>query len=217
MARKTFFVFFVFLLGVSAQAFALCPETHQRSDVLEECPSVSRQARFPYWNQLDNEKEPLRTCSLTSMAMITDYFRITNPQKLGMRTPDYLHQYFGGVLQTVPALKEGFNRLAVELGSPVRNYGRENGTIDQLRRLASQGIPTIIHGWFTPSGHIIVVTGFDGDYYTVNDPFGRWNLEKWGDYNSEVSGEGVRYPREAFEHAINDNGTGDDLWLHVFK
>nr|WP_010132707.1 C39 family peptidase [Microbulbifer agarilyticus] len=204
-------------LLLSAQVFAACPEGKQQADTTSACRSVSERSEIPYWSQLDNENEPLRTCSLTSMAMITDFFGVTNPQKLGMRTPDYLHQYFGGVLQTVPALRDGFNQLAEEMGSPVRNHGRENGTIDELRSLASRGIPTIIHGWFTASGHIVVVTGFDGEHYTVHDPFGRWNREKWGSYDTSVSGEGVRYPREAFEFAINDNGTGDDLWLHVFK
>lgn len=215
MSMKEFLLLSGLLL--SAQVFAACPDATKHPELQQECRGAPQQPEIPYWSQLDNKNEPLRTCSITSLAMITDYFGITSPQKLGIRTPDYLHQYFGGVLQTVPALKSGFNQLAEEMGSPIRNHGRENGTIDELRSLASKGIPTIIHGWFTPSGHIIVVTGFDGDYYTANDPFGRWDLEKWGSYDSEVSGEGVRYPREAFEHAINDNGTGDDLWLHIFK
>ena len=174
-------------------------------------------ADVPYWKQTENAYDPYGTCSVTSLAMVTDYFGITDPDDIGYRTPDYIYERFGGVLQSVAALKNGFNTLAQEAGSPLRNVGKENGTIAELRALASQGKPTIVHGWFTQPGHIMVVTGFDGEYYTVNDPYGRWNLQKWGSYDSSVSGEGQRYPKDAFEYAINDNGTGDDLWIHIFE
>ena len=174
-------------------------------------------ADVPYWKQTENAYDPYGTCSVTSLAMVTDYFGITDPDDIGYRTPDFIYERFGGVLQSVAALKNGFNTLAQEAGSPLRNVGKENGTIAELRALASQGKPTIVHGWFTQPGHIMVVTGFDGEYYTVNDPYGRWNLQKWGSYDSSVSGEGQRYPKDAFEYAINDNGTGDDLWIHIFE
>ncbi|WP_088330056.1 C39 family peptidase [Lacimicrobium sp. SS2-24] len=172
-------------------------------------------AGVPYYSQRDNLQQPNSTCSITSLAMVTDYFGITDPQQLGQRTPDYLYQRFG-LLQQVADLADGFNTLAAEAGSELRDLALTRGTITQLRKLAAQGQPTIIHGWFTPPGHILVVTGYDGDYYTVHDPFGKWNLQKWGSYDTSVSGEKIRYPRAEFEHAINDNGSGDDLWLHVF-
>lgn len=170
---------------------------------------------FPYWQQTENQFEPERTCSLTSLAMITDYYGLTNPKDNG-RTPDYLFRKFGGVLQTVPALERGFNQFARDQSSPLRVASKQNGTIDELRLALAEGKPVVIHGWFTPSGHIVVVTGFDGVDYIVNDPNGRWNEEKWGTYDTSVSGQQLRYSKSAFEYAINDNGTGDDLWLHIF-
>ncbi|GAB3020573.1 C39 family peptidase [Bowmanella dokdonensis] len=170
----------------------------------------------PYYSQLENSYQPHATCSVTSLAMITDFFGITDPSVLGKRTPDYLYERFG-LLQDVPSLAGGFNQLAQEAGSTVRDTGWTNGTLAQLRDLAAQGKPTIVHGWFTNPGHILVVTGFDGDYYTVQDPYGKWNLQKWGSYDTSVSGKNQKYPKAAFEYAINDNGTGDDLWLHVFE
>ncbi|UTA48373.1 C39 family peptidase [Simiduia sp. 21SJ11W-1] len=173
-------------------------------------------ATVPYWSQLSNSYDPYGTCSITSLAMVTDFFGLTNPSSLGKRTPDYLYERFG-VLQDVPSLAWGFDTIAQEAGSPLRDVGVTNGTIAQLRQLASQGKPTIVHGWFTSPGHIMVVTGFDGTHYTVHDPFGKWNLQKWGSYNTSVSGKNQRYPAAQFEYAINDNGTGDDLWLHIFE
>lgn len=176
-------------------------------------PSVTT---VPYWWQLENNYEPYATCSITSMAMITDYFKLTNAAALGKRTPDYFYERFGK-RQDVPTLAQVFNTIASEKGSALRDYGVTNGTLTQLRELASQGKPTIVHGWFTGSGHILVVTGYDGNYYTVNDPYGKWNLQKYGSYDTSVNGKGIKYPKAAFESAINDNGSGNDLWLHVFK
>ncbi|SNY56685.1 Peptidase_C39 like family protein [Arsukibacterium tuosuense] len=170
----------------------------------------------PYWDQKQNAVNPDSTCSITSLAMITDFFGLTDPAELGQRTPDYLNARFG-LLQDVPALAGGFNTIAKEAGSALRGIGVTNGTIGQLQQLASAGKPTIVHGWFTVPGHILVVTGYDGSHYTVNDPYGVWNLQKWGSYDTSKSGKAVRYPKAAFEYAINDNGTGDDLWLHRFE
>lgn len=169
----------------------------------------------PYWSQLANASNPGGTCSVTSMAMITDFFGITSAASLGQRTPDYLNSRFGA-RQTVPTLAEVFNVLAAEKGSALRDYGTVAGTFDQLRQRASQGKPTIVHGWFTNSGHIMVVTGYDGVNYTVHDPYGKWLLVR-GQYDTSVSGKNQKYPKAAFEQAINDNGQGNDLWLHIFE
>lgn len=169
----------------------------------------------PYWSQLANASNPNGTCSITSMAMITDFYGLTNATALGQRTPDYLNNRFG-VRQTVPSLADIFNVLAAEKGSRLRDNGTVAGTFDQLRQRASQGKPTIVHGWFTNPGHIMVVIGYDGVNYTVHDPYGKWLLVK-GSYDTSVSGKNQKYPKAAFESAINDNGMGNDLWLHIVE
>ncbi|UTA48374.1 C39 family peptidase [Simiduia sp. 21SJ11W-1] len=196
--------------------FAETPCGTGNNIVHETQVSTTPPAAVPHYSQLENANEPDATCSITSLAMITDYYGITDPDVLGMRTPDYLYDEYG-LLQDVPSLMAGFDELAMNAGSDLRDHGTETGTLQQLRELARAGQPTIVHGWFTSSGHILVVTGFDGNYYTVQDPNGKWNLQKWGSYDTSVSGESQRYPKAAFEYAINDNGTGDDLWLHVFQ
>ncbi|MDN3920319.1 C39 family peptidase [Roseateles violae] len=170
----------------------------------------------PYWNQNSNAVNPSGTCSTTSVAMLTDFYGITTPSTIGgyARTPDYLINRFG-VGQTVPALAAIFNTMAAERGSAVRDSGTTTGTIEELRARASQGKPTIVHGWFTSSGHIMVVTGFDGANYIVNDPYGKWGLVT-GSYDTSISGKGQKYPKADFDRVITDNGLGNDLWLHRF-
>lgn len=177
--------------------------------------SAAITSAVPYFSQLDNQQRPHASCSITSLAMVTEYFGITQADDSGT-VADALFDRFG-LLQTVPTLSQGFNTLAEEASSPMRAIGLEQGTLVQLRAEAAAGRPSIVHGWFTQPGHIVVVTGFDGDYYTVHDPYGQWDLQKWGSYDSSVSGANIRYPKAAFEHAINDNGTGDDLWLHLYR
>ncbi|MDP4536628.1 C39 family peptidase [Alkalimonas collagenimarina] len=169
----------------------------------------------PYFSQLDNQHRPHASCSLTSLAMVSSYFGITEATATST-VSDQLFERFG-LLQTVPALQQGFNTLALEADSPMRAHSLQNGTITQLQAELDAGRPVIVHGWFTQPGHIVVVTGFEDGHYIVHDPYGQWNLEKWGSYDSAVSGAGIRYPQAAFEYAINDNGTGDDLWLHLFR
>ena len=172
----------------------------------------------PYYRQYDNAKRGGSACNITSVAMMVDYFGIALASPDKSRTPDKIYDRFG-IKYNPEELAAIFNIIAREANANVRDNFYERGTITQLREEVANGHPVIVHGWFTKPGHIMVVTGFDGENYTVNDPAGRWNLQKWGanSYDISVSGEGIEYPAAAFEHAINDNGTGDDLWLHVFK
>ncbi|WP_163936063.1 C39 family peptidase [Paraferrimonas sp. SM1919] len=175
--------------------------------------------KVPFYNQMDNKHEGWRACNITSLAMVLDYFGVQPKNQIELRMPDHIYQRFG-IKQDPFELQAVFNMIARDAGSPMRDVFYERGTVKQLQALAQKGIPTIVHGWFTKDGHIVVVTGYDGDYYTVNDPYGKWLGKKWLDskvnYDTSVSGFGVRYKASEFEHAINDNGTGDDLWLHTF-
>jgi len=181
---------------------------------------VFQLTEVPFYDQKQNKEQGWRACNITSVAMVLDYFVITPKDKVQARTPDYLFNKFG-IKQDPFELQAMFNMVARDAGSPIRDVFYEYGTIAQLRELASKGVPTIIHGWFTDSGHILVVTGFDGENYIVNDPYGKWLGKKWAKssvaYDTSVSGQGLRYPAKVFELAINDNGKGNDLWLHTFK
>jgi ABC-type bacteriocin/lantibiotic exporter with double-glycine peptidase domain len=180
----------------------------------------TRQLAVPYYDQKENQQEGHRACNITSLAMVLDYYGVTDPQTTGLRTPDLIYDQFG-IVQQPQALQQVFNSIAEQHGAKVRNVLYTQGTIAQLRERAAAGKPSIVHGWFTEAGHIVVVTGFDGSHYTVHDPYGKWDGSKHQpsqqSYDPSRSGKAIRYPAAQFEHAINDNGTGDDLWLHTFE
>ncbi len=172
----------------------------------------------PYYRQYDNAERGGSACNITSVAMMVDYFGIALEPENKSRMPDKIYDRFG-IKYNPEELAAIFNIIAREANASVRDNFYERGTIAQLREELENGNPVIVHGWFTKPGHIMVVTDFDGENYIVNDPAGRWNLKKWGDnsYDISVSGQSIKYPAKEFEYAINDNGTGDDLWLHVFE
>jgi len=172
---------------------------------------------YPYYNQNENQKEGWRACNITSIAMALDFYKITDPAKLGMRTPDYLYNLYG-ISGAPGTMANIFNAEAVKAGSPIRDKWTDRGTIQQLRTLVSAGKPVVIHGWFTGPGHIMEVIGWDGANYIVNDPYGVWDGVKFSkNYDTTKSGKGIKYPAATFEAVITDDGTGADLLMHVFE
>jgi uncharacterized protein YvpB len=121
--------------------------------------------------------------------------------------------------QSPAGLAEIFNHYATAMGIPQRLVARTNGTLAGLQALLSQGKPTIVHGYLTSYGHVVVVTGYSGSSYTLNDPAGQWNQVFKGGYPygwSASVGHGITYSAAALEAAIAtwDGQTAAPLWYH---
>lgn len=161
-------------------------------------------ASTPYFNQYDNAFFSASTCQNTSLAMVL--------AKYGWKgDPDQVTKTFGKDMAQTPAgLEHVFNSLASDAGLDVRIKSHTNGTMELINKLLAEGKPVIAHGWFTPSGHVVTITGFDGQNYTVNDPAGEWNGQFKGGYTGG-SGKGVKYSKEALTEALVENG---EVWCH---
>ena len=115
-----------------------------------------------------------------------------------------------------------FNTLASENGIEKRLYATTNGTLDELRAELNAGNPTIIHGYFTSYGHVMIVLGYDENGYWVNDSAGKWNQYFMGGYpygwNSTI-GKGIYYNKAYFEEAIAtwDGYSPAPLWFHKIR
>ena len=144
----------------------------------------------PYFRQFDNEINPGGSCQITCMAMVLAYFGAEEV------TPDALSGRWGtGPAETTSGWREIFNTEAVERGLFVRDQGELEGRLSHVHELLRDRIPVVVHGSFSASGHLIVLLGYDGDYYYAHDPGGDWTF--YG-----ATGRHVRYPREAVERAI---------------
>ncbi len=167
-------------------------------------------SELPYFYQYDNYISPGSTCQNTSIAMLL--------AKYGWQgVPDDITREWGkDYAQSPEGLANVFNTIAQREGIGARIEPVLYGTLEELQRLLREGKPTIIHGYFTGYGHVLVATGFDGSSYTTNDPAGRWSERFMGGYLGTDSGRGVRYSKSAFEAAVatSDGYTHLPLWYH---
>ena len=184
----------------------------QNLEYPEPEPVSSNSGTVPYFFQYSNSLYPGSSCQNTSVAMVLAY--------LGWQgVPDDITRVWGkDYAQRPHNLSYMLNTIASaeELsGVLVTNT---NGSLGEFRSYASQGTVLIVHGYFTGYGHVLVVTGFDGSHYTVNDPAGVWRGTFKGGYgwSGPYDGHGVRYEKSAFEAAIgtSDGYTNLPLWYH---
>ena len=166
---------------------------------------------IPYFNQYDNQISPGATCQNTSIAMVLKYY--------GWRGyPDLITSEWGRHYAQAPV---GLSQLVTRYGEPLRIYStpHTNADISLLKNILDRGYPVIIHGYFTRSGHVVVVTGYNSNGYYVNDPAGEWNQVFMGGYNGSYNGKNVFYNRIPFESAIStsDGYSYLPIWLHEIK
>ena len=177
----------------------------------EEVPA--RLPDVPYFYQYANSLYPNSTCQNTTIAMV-----------LAMRgwsgTPDVITEFWGkDRAQSPEGFSEVLNGEASYWGVDVRSTHRRDATFEDLHSLLDQGIPVPVHGYFTGYGHVLLVLGYDANGYWVNDPAGEWNERFTGGYPygwDSTVGDGIYYPRAAFEAAIgtSNGSTPLPIWLH---
>jgi len=148
----------------------------------------------PYFSQRENAINPSGSCQNTCMAMVLKYFGAEDI------TPDQISRRWGTTpAQTVGGWQDMFNTMATERGLAVRDLGISDGRMSAIRRLLDEGMPVAVHGAFTSSGHLIVLLGYDADYYYAHDPYGDWSTGY-----REWSGRHVRLDREEVVRAVRD-------------
>ena len=170
-------------------------------------------AAVPYFYQYANRLNPGSSCQNTSLAMLLGHYGVKV-------SPDQITARFGKDLAQSPAgLAQVFNTYAEEAGIPERLRAHTDGSMADVNRQLQAGTPTIVHGYFTSSGHVVLATGYNGSSYTVNDPAGRWNGSFMGGYSGaqgSSSGKGVTYSAGSFRSAIaTSNGSAPlSVWWH---
>lgn len=161
----------------------------------------------PYFAQTDNWNNPMGSCNVTSVAMCLSYFK-------AKRNPKYKQwKQFEDELYSV-CIDSSLDRHKPEhLAQLIKLYGCEDKfryqcTINDVKRWIDSGNPCIVHGWFTDSGHIIVVVGYDNNGLIVHDPYGEWF--EWG-YDTNASGQYLHYSYRLIERTCHNDG---QFWVH---
>ncbi|PPT06589.1 hypothetical protein CKA32_003050 [Geitlerinema sp. FC II] len=170
-------------------------------------PGLAEQVDLPvpYLSQLDNVNNPHGSCNVTCVAMCLTYLGHPAIGDGGRQLEDELYQY---------CLDYGLSRHSpIDLAKLVRAYGykddfQPDAKWGEVKEWLASGNPIITHGWFTRSGHIIVIRGYNERGWIVNDPYGEWY--EWG-YDTHRTGEGLTYSYGMMSHVCGSDG---DLWIH---
>ncbi len=141
----------------------------------------------PWFPQRDNALSPGSTCNMTSTAMVLSAFGIVGDgsgqledqltRECRRRGIDFRE---ASSIQAMVAWKGCKARFSTAATWP-----------EVIRHLKGGGL-CIMHGWFTPSGHIVVICGVDEQRkeWLVNDPAGEWAN---GGYGWRWDGRRQRY------------------------
>ena len=172
-----------------------------------------RDLAVPHLSQLDNRCNPLGSCNVTCVAMCLSYLGLPRPKDLQLE--DALYQRLEA---------EGRNRhdpyalqALIDSHPGYRDLFRCNGGFADIRRSIDAGHPVIVHGYFTPSGHIVVIRGYDAAGFLVNDPYGEWTA---AGYDTSRSGERLHYSQALIARVCSPESQADprNIWLHsVFR
>lgn len=171
--------------------------------------------RVPYFSQRDNQLDPGGSCNVTSVAMCMAYLGIVGDGS-GRQLEDQCNLY----------LKEqGLSRHNPEhLVLLFRWKGLADrfsyqGTWKQALEHLAEGLPVIVHGEFTASGHIMVIRGWDPvrQEWIVNDPAGEWQPGRpygnYGSWQTPPAGNGSRFKFATMDRLCSPEGPGH-VWLH---
>jgi hypothetical protein len=153
----------------------------------------------PYRSQRNNAYSPSGSCQNTCLSMLLQYYGL--PVE-----PDYLTRRWNtSVGQTPNGAEWLFNTLASENDLGVRATGSQATTMDDIEAAVDDDVPVMTFGWFTSSGHIVVVVGYDDDTVYAHDPYGTWN-ERYRGGHRAGGGDYVAYDRDAFVQAVAPDG-----------
>ena len=141
----------------------------------------------PHFSQLDNKFQPSKTCNVTCVAMCLDYFGI-RPQNRNEQLEDELFKFVQSKGWN-KYVHEHLRKLFIDYG--VFNVFKTEATWEEVKVHLANQKPVIISGQFTmPSGHIIVLRGYDEKGFWVNDPYGEFFHSG---YRTDYTGENLHY------------------------
>ena len=175
--------------------------------VLSPDQPIEKKLNVKWRSQLDNMHDPHGSCNATSVAMCLSY--LGHPEPSNQQLEDEIYQYL-----TDNNLHPG---LPENMAAVIQRYGykdnlQRNGNWDDLKPWLNAGNPIIVHGYFTHTGHIVAVIGYNSKGWIVNDPYAEWNESG---YDTNASGAGLTYSYGMMERICHRSG---DLWIHyVYK
>jgi hypothetical protein len=196
------------------------------SPVTPEITRIGRRIDQHYTHVLDYVRQPdSRTCQSACIAKV-----------LGKQTEEEVFSIHDELEKIgIPGDHEV---MAEYLKTRVSSYSfLLNGSLDDAKEALDDGCVIITHGWFTPSGHVICIIGYEADPSTlsyrfiVDDPWAEFDFPN-ATFLAK-SGNNVRYSSygvyaycvrsQSYEHATELyasralDSSHKGAWLHIIK
>ena len=193
---------------VSGDANTLCESAPQAENYTNLQVESSEIPDVPYYNQYNNKNFGWATCQNTSIAMVLTYFGDTIH-------PDEIFDRWGKDYAQSPA---GLNEVYASYSTSSSILTKTNATESDLKNALDEGAIVIVHGYFTRSGHVLVVRGYDNSGYYVNDPAGVWSECFKCGYSGSMNGI-TKYNKSSFYSAVFTSNGSSFLpgWIHIIK
>ena len=165
---------------------------------------ITKILSVPFFTQLDNLLNPHGSCNVTSIAMCLWY--------LGVRGDGSMPQLEDQLYRL--CLTHGLSRHSpTDLAKLVKLKGKNDvfkstATLQNIVESIDSNKPTVVHGYFTRSGHIIECHGYTSDGFICHDPYGNY---KDGYTGKPETGKDVFYSTQLIKDVCMPDGK---LWLH---
>ncbi|WP_008310493.1 C39 family peptidase [Leptolyngbya sp. PCC 6406] len=160
----------------------------------------------PWYSQRDNKYHPSSTCNVTCVAMILAYFGVRPKSDVQLEDQLYLEVTEGGRNHGDRLLHEQLSQLMKDYGLSTKFSTQTSW--QEIKTHLANGNPVIMSGYFTSSGHIIVLRGYDETGFWVNDPWGEWFTNGY----QNKSGENLHYSYALCRRCSRSN---DVTWAHL--
>lgn len=162
---------------------------------------------IPYISPLESAKNPFSYSSCASMAMALEYLGV-KPHHAGKPLEDDLLDWLNE--------RELSRQNPYDLVKAIKGYGckdhfKTDATIEEVKEWIAVGNPAVIHGYFTPSGQVVCVTGYTPAGFIVNDPCGEYGEDG---YDISARGAGLTYSYGLIERICRSDG---DFWVHFIS
>jgi uncharacterized protein YvpB len=164
----------------------------------------------PYKSQRDNANNPDGSCNVTSLAMCLEFLSIPRRSTSG-QFEDELYEY---------ALDHNLSRHdPYDLAKIVKAYGGKDSfdstsSMKAVKDWLASGNPAVTHGYFTGSGHIVAIVGYDDAGFIVNDPYGEWYASGYD--RNDPSGNNTKGKFKHYSYQMIEDTCASDnqFWVH---
>jgi uncharacterized protein YvpB len=170
---------------------------------------IAKKLDAPYYNQLENLKNPSGSAGLTSLAMALTFLKAPRDRPT-MRFADELYDYVedNGLQNHDP-----YDLVKVAEAYKCKDVFSLKASFLQIKDWIVQGNPVLVHGYFTAFGHVVCIVGFDQKGFIVNDPYGEL-VHSFDNryYDLGRNGNGLTYSYNLMYELC-----GPDVWAHFLS